>query len=221
MNTVKPIITDLIELDKLGRAEEIDPRKENKLMREIISNVKRTMRKNNLVSLSAPAIGYNKRIFCIDFSDKEIKTFINPLVTNLSGMELTREVCSSIPGKEFIRPRNSTIDIIYTTPQGMIKSNSFKGLAASVIQHEIDHLDGITLADIGLEIEDDFNTATDEEKFEIINMYLDSLDMTREDLIKDFQQDENLRQEYEADKFMEMLGQGKIKLEAVQAVKDE
>ena len=221
MNTVKPIITNLVELDKLGRAEEIDPRKENKLMREIISNVKRTMRKNNLVSLSAPAIGYNKRIFCIDFSDKEIKTFINPLVTNLSGMELTREVCSSIPGKEFIRPRNSTIDIIYTTPQGMIKSNSFKGLAASVIQHEIDHLDGITLADIGLEIEDDFNTATDEEKFEIINMYLDSLDMTREDLIKDFQQDENLRQEYEADKFMEMLGQGKIKLEAVQAVKDE
>jgi len=221
VNTVKPIITDLVELDKLGRAEEIDPRKENKLMREIISNVKRTMRKNNLVSLSAPAIGYNKRIFCIDFSDKEIKTFINPLVTNLSGMELTREVCSSIPGKEFIRPRNSTIDIIYTTPQGMIKSNSFKGLAASVIQHEIDHLDGITLADIGLEIEDDFNTATDEEKFEIINMYLDSLDMTREDLIKDFQQDENLRQEYEADKFMEMLGQGKIKLEAVQAVKDE
>lgn len=221
MNIVKPIITDLVELDKLGRAEEIDPRKENKLMREIISNIKRTMRKNNLVSLSAPAIGYNKRIFCIDFSDKEIKTFINPLVTNLSGMELTREVCSSIPGKEFIRPRNSTIDIIYTTPQGMIKSNSFKGLAASVIQHEIDHLDGITLADIGLEIEDDFNTATDEEKFEIINMYLDSLDMTREDLIKDFQQDENLRQEYEADKFMEMLGQGKIKLEAVQAVKDE
>jgi len=221
VNTVKPIITDLVELDKLGRAEEIDPRKENKLMREIISNIKRTMRKNNLVSLSAPAIGYNKRIFCIDFSDKEIKTFINPLVTNLSGMELTREVCSSIPGKEFIRPRNSTIDIIYTTPQGMIKSNSFKGLAASVIQHEIDHLDGITLADIGLEIEDDFNTATDEEKFEIINMYLDSLDMTREDLIKDFQQDENLRQEYEADKFMEMLGQGKIKLEAVQAVKDE
>ena len=221
MKTVKSIITDLAKLDEQGRAEEIDIKKENKEMREIITFIKRTMRKNNLVSLSAPAIGYNKRIFCVDFSDKEIKTFINPLVTNLSGLELTREVCSSIPGKEFIRPRNSTIDIIYTTPQGMIKSNSFKGLAASVIQHEIDHLDGITLADIGLEIEDDFNTATDEEKFEIINMYLDSLDMTREDLIKDFQQDENLRQEYEADKFMEMLGQGKIKLEAVQAVKDE
>ncbi len=221
MKTVKSIITDLAKLDEQGRAEEIDIKKENKEMREIITFIKRTMRKNNLVSLSAPAIGYNKRIFCIDFSDKEIKTFINPLVTNLSGLELTREVCSSIPGKEFIRPRHSTIDIIYTNPQGIIKSNQFKGLAATVIQHELDHLDGITLADIGLEIESDFDEGTEEEKFEIINMYLDSLDLAREDLIKDFQKDENLKKEYEADKFMEMLGQGKIKLEAVQAVKEE
>ena len=221
MKTVKSIITDLAKLDEQGRAEEIDIKKENKEMREIITFIKRTMRKNNLVSLSAPAIGYNKRIFCVDFSDKEIKTFINPLVTNLSGLELTREVCSSIPGKEFIRPRHSTIDIIYTNPQGIIKSNQFKGLAATVIQHELDHLDGITLADIGLEIEPDFDEGTEEEKFEIINMYLDSLDLAREDLIKDFQKDENLKKEYEADKFMEMLGQGKIKLEAVQAVKEE
>jgi len=221
LKTVKSIITDLAKLDEQGRAEEIDIKKENKEMREIITFIKRTMRKNNLVSLSAPAIGYNKRIFCVDFSDKEIKTFINPLVTNLSGLELTREVCSSIPGKEFIRPRHSTIDIIYTNPQGIIKSNQFKGLAATIIQHELDHLDGITLADIGLEIESDFDEGTEEEKFEIINMYLDSLDLAREDLIKDFQKDENLKKEYEADKFMEMLGQGKIKLEAVQAVKEE
>ena len=221
MKTVKSIITDLAKLDEQGRAEEIDIKKENKEMREIITFIKRTMRKNNLVSLSAPAIGYNKRIFCVDFSDKEIKTFINPLVTNLSGLELTREVCSSIPGKEFIRPRHSTIDIIYTNPQGIIKSNQFKGLAATIIQHELDHLDGITLADIGLEIESDFDEGTEEEKFEIINMYLDSLDLAREDLIKDFQKNENIKKEYEADKFMEMLGQGKIKLEAVQAVKEE
>ena len=221
MIEVKPIITDLTELDKLGRAVEIDLTKENKLMREISSNLKRRMRKDNLTSLSAPALGYNKRIFCIDFSDLEIKTFINPLITNAEGIELTREVCSSIPGKEFIRPRNSTIDIIYQTPTGKIKTNRFSGVAASVIQHEIDHLEGITLADIGLEIDEDFNAATDEEKFEIINMYLDSLDLTREELQKDFQQDENLKKEYEADKFIEMLATGKIKLDAVQSVEKE
>lgn len=219
--TTKPIITDLCELDKLGRSEEVQLNDDNKLIREIVANIKRTMRKNNLVSLSAPAIGYNKRIFCIDFSDQEIKTFINPLVTRAEGIELTREVCSSIPGKEFIRPRNSLIEVMYQTPLGKIKSRIFKGLAAHVIQHEIDHLDGVTLADIGLEIEDDFNNATDEERFEIINMYLDSLDLTKSELEKDFTQDENLRKEYEADKFVELLAQGKIEVTALQAEEEK
>jgi peptide deformylase len=219
--TTKPIITDLCELDKLGRSEEVQLNDDNKLIREIVANIKRTMRKNNLVSLSAPAIGYNKRIFCIDFSDQEIKTFINPLVTRAEGIELTREVCSSIPDKEFIRPRNSLIEVMYQTPLGKIKSRIFKGLAAHVIQHEIDHLDGVTLADIGLEIEDDFNNATDEERFEIINMYLDSLDLTKSELEKDFTQDENLRKEYEADKFVELLAQGKIEVTALQAEEEK
>ena len=220
MKTIKSIITDLTKLDEQGRAEEIDIKKENEEMREIITFIKRTMKKNNLVSLSAPAIGYNKRIFCIDFSDQEIKTFINPLVTRAEGIELTREVCSSIPGKEFIRPRNSLIEVMYQTPLGKIKSRIFKGLAAHVIQHEIDHLDGITLADIGLEIEPDFDTATDEERFEIINMYLDSLDLTKSELEKDFTQDENLKKEYEADKFVELLAQGKIEVTELQAEKE-
>lgn len=218
---IKSIITDLSELDKLGRAEEIDLIKENKLVREITLNLKKRMKKDNLVSLSAPAIGYNKRIFCIDFSDLEIKTFINPLLTHAEGLELTREVCSSIPGKEFIRPRNSVIDVIYQTPTGQIKSNQFKGLAATVVQHEIDHLEGLTLADIGLEIDSDFDEATDDERFEIINMYLESLDITKDQLQNDFENDELLKKEYEADKFMEMLGSGKIKLTAVQAVEKE
>lgn len=221
MLEIKSIITDLSELDKLGRAEEIDLIKENKLVREITLNLKKRMKKDNLVSLSAPAIGYNKRIFCIDFSDLEIKTFINPLLTHAEGLELTREVCSSIPGKEFIRPRNSVIDVIYQTPTGQIKSNQFKGLAATVVQHEIDHLEGLTLADIGLEIDSDFDEATDDERFEIINMYLESLDITKDQLQNDFENDELLKKEYEADKFMEMLGSGKIKLTAVQAVEKE
>ena len=219
--SVKPIITDLSELDKLGRAEEIDITKENKLMREIVANIKRAMRKNNLVSLSAPAIGYNKRIFCIDFSDKEIKTFINPLMPRAEGLELTREVCSSIPGKEFIRPRNSLVEIIYQTPTGAIKTRIFKGLASHVVQHELDHLEGITLADIGLEIDSDFDEATDEERFEIINMYLDSLDITRDELVKDIEDDDELKKQYEADKFMEMLAKGKIEVEALQAVEEK
>ena len=71
---------------------------------------------------------------------------------------------------------NTTVDIIYETPTGKIKTNRFSDVAAFVIQHEIDHLECVTLEDIGLEIESDFEEATQDERNEIINMYLDSLD---------------------------------------------
>ena len=73
---------EILTLDKLSdnRAEEVSLAKEYDLVKEITRKIKRTMKKKNLTSLSAPAIGYNKRIFCIDFSDNEIKTFINPLI---------------------------------------------------------------------------------------------------------------------------------------------
>ena len=120
----KPIL-NLTELNSLGRAQEINREKDGKLLREITANIKKTMRKNGLTSLSAPGIGYNKRVFCIDFSDQEIKTFINPVITNTEGLQLAKEICSSIPGKEYIRPRNTTVDIIYETPTGKIKTNRF------------------------------------------------------------------------------------------------
>ena len=205
----------VLELENLPttRATEIDYENDFKLIKEIIAKIKKTMKKNNLTSLSAPAVGYNKRIFCVDFSDKEIKTFINPMILVTNGMELTREVCSSITNKEFIRPRYSTIDIIYQTPGGTIKQTHFKGMASTVIQHELDHLDAITLSDIGLEIDSDFDEATDEERFEIINMYLSSLNTKHDTLIDEIKQDKIMNITYESEKVAELVAQGKIKFE--------
>ena len=203
------------------RAEEIDYEKEYSLMKEVIAKIKKTMKKHNLTSLSAPAIGYNKRIFCIDFSDKEIKTFINPMVLLTQGMELTREVCSSIINKEFIRPRHTSIDIIYQRPDGTIKQNQFKGMAATVIQHELDHLDAITLNDIGLEIDSDFDEATDEERFAITDMYLKHLSEKHDNLVNEIEQDNTAKIMYEAETISELLAQGKIKFEPLDEDKKE
>ena len=205
----KPIL-NLTELNSLGRAQEINREKDGKLLREIIANIKKTMRKNGLTSLSAPGIGYNKRVFCIDFSDQEIKTFINPVITNAEGLQLAKEICSSIPGKEYIRPRNTTVDIIYETPTGKIKTNRFSDIAAFVIQHEIDHLECVTLEDIGLEIESDFEEATQDERNEIINMYLDSLDLRQKDLDTEIESDDELKVVSERLKFTEALAKGEI-----------
>ena len=205
----KPIL-NLTELNSLGRAQEINREKDGKLRREITANIKKTMRKNGLTSLSAPGIGYNKRVFCIDFSDQEIKTFINPVITNAEGLQLAKEICSSIPGKEYIRPRNTTVDIIYETPTGKIKTNRFSDVAAFVIQHEIDHLECVTLEDIGLEIESDFEEATQDERNEIINMYLDSLDLRQKDLDTEIESDDELKVVSERLKFTEALAKGEI-----------
>lgn len=205
-------INNLEELVELGRAEEIDTQKENKLVREIVSKIKRTMRKNNLTSLSAPAVGYNKRIFCVDYSDNEIKTYINPVVSLREGIHLSREVCSSIPNKEYIIPRNNVINIYYQRPNGEVKIQEFKGLASNVLQHELDHLEGITLEDMGLEIDKDFDEATDEERLEIVNMYLDSLDIMLKDVKEDIENNEELKVISDRLNFTEAVVSGKVKL---------
>ena len=206
-------VLDLASLNEVGRAQEIDHEKNGKLIREIVANIKRTMRKNNLISLSAPGIGYNKRIFCIDFSDKEIKSFINPVITNAVGLQLVREQCSSIPDKEYIVPRNTTIDIIYETPTGQIKTKRLKDVVAYVFQHEIDHLNSVTLEDIGLEVDKDFDDATPEEREEIISMYLDSLDLRQKYLEETINSDEELKLVSDRLKFIEALARGDIEFE--------
>lgn len=211
----KPILP-LEELVEIGRCEEVDILKDNKEMRKIVAEIKKVMRKKNLTSLSAPGIGYNKRIFCIDYSDQEIKTYINPIISYAEGLELSREICSSIPGKEYIRLRNPLIDVYYTTPRGEIKTNRYKGLAAIVIQHEIDHLDGVTLDDIGLEIESDFDEASEEERTEIIDMYIDSLDVMQSELNKEIEGDDYLHAISERYKLIEAAAAGKIKITLIE-----
>ena len=210
----KPILS-YEELDKLGRAQEISRENEDELLKEIIANIKKTMKKNNLVSLSAPGIGYNKRVFCVDFSDNEIKTFINPVITNKTEMKLAREICSSLPGEEYLLPRHYEVDIIYETPSGKIKTNRFKDVAAYVMQHEVDHLEGVTIKDIGLELDSDFDDATDEERQEIISMYLDSLVKRQSLLDEEINSNSELKTVSDRLRFSEMLAKGEITFENI------
>lgn len=208
---VREIITDEVVLG--SRSDEIDIRKQNTLMREIVHCLKDTMREKDLKSLSAPVIGYPYRIFCLNFSDSEIKTFINPMITNAEGIQLAREHCICIPGKEYIRPRNPKIKVIYQNPMGKILSTEFIGLSAVVFQHEMDHLDGILLSDIGLELIDGWDEASDEEKQEVISAYLDSIDLKQKELEKEISEDPELKQTSDAIDFMEKVQRGEVKLE--------
>lgn len=207
---MKDILTNNEEV-LLTRCDEIDTISKSKEMREIVHEIKDTMRKKELKHLSAPAIGYDKRIFCIDYEDLEIKTYINPIIVNLSGLTLSRETCSSILGKTFLIPRCNDIAVMYQTPMGKSESKQLLGVAAIVFQHELNHLDGILLSDIGLEIDEEYDNASEEDKQKIIEMYLDSLDIKTKELNTEVESDPDLKKINDGIKFMEGVAKGEIK----------
>ena len=207
------IITDLEKIS--DRSEEIDVKKDNEIMRKTIVNLKNLIREKNLTALSAPQIGVNYRLFVINFNG-ELVTFINPIIVKPTGLELSRETCSSIPGETYIRPRHPKIDVMYQTPLGKIESRTLLGLAARVFQHQLDHLEGLFLSDVGLKIDDDFDNATDDERKEIIDMYLESLDLKEKQVKTEIEQDEELKKISDAVEFASAVKSGKVDIQFTQ-----
>ena len=209
----KPILDSIEnEIELSQRSEEINVLLENKVVREIVTALKATLEKENLVSLSAPAIGYQKRIFCIKFKE-EIKTFINPVIIKAEGLQLSREHCSSMKDKEFIVPRNNDITVMYQKPLGKIETRQIVGLSAFVFQHELQHLDGVLLSDFGLELDENWDSFSDEEKETIIGWYLDSLDMKEKEIKREINEDEDAKQLSDAIDFIESVNSGETILD--------
>jgi peptide deformylase len=103
------------------------------------------------IGLAAPQVGISKRLLVTDISpiDKEFGAmiFVNPVILKSSGEVSLEEGCLSIPGirEEVIRPEE--ILLKYQTIEGEEKVEAYSGWMARVLQHEIDHLDGVLFID--------------------------------------------------------------------------
>lgn len=104
---------------------------------------------------------------------------------------------------------------MYMSPMGKVESRTVAGYTARVIQHEIDHLDGLLLSDIGLEIDEQFEQAPEEERLEVINAYIDALDIKRKQLKEEISNDKDLKQIDDAINFMAASEKGEIEVEKV------
>lgn len=219
----KDLVCDLLNIEndeiKLSeRSTEIDTKTQNKEVRDIVAKLKHTVREHNLIALSAPEIGIQKRIFVINFKE-EIKTFINPVIISAKGIQLSKETCNIITNKSYLVPRNDDIQVAYQGPTGNYNERQLIGAAAFIFQHEMQHLDGLLISDIGLEIDEEFENATDDEKNEIINIYLDSLDMKQKTVEQEINDNSELKAISDAIDFMTSVYQGKT--EIIQEVIDE
>ena len=124
----------------------------NSEIRSLMDDMIETMYNAPGIGLAAIQIGVSKRVIVIDLSkDDEKKTplfFINPEIITKSGNDASyEEGCLSVPNQfaEVCRP--DTCKVKYLDYDGKEKILEAKGLLATCIQHEMDHLEGILFID--------------------------------------------------------------------------
>lgn len=176
------LVVDKLKVNE--RVDEIDSKTSFKDVKETIRLIKTELIKNpDLVCLSAPQINKNLRLFVVKTNNREFKEFLNPMVVSKSKEQhLSREHTVGVSNRDYIIPRFNEVHVAYQTYDGHISSESYKGAYGEVVQQMIELLDGISIADYGLEVIPAFDKATDEEKEQVIGMYLDSLKRMSESL---------------------------------------
>lgn len=103
------------------------------------------MKKSGGIGLSANQVGLNYRVFAMDGSPEMFVCF-NPKIVMFGTETVTlEEGCLSYPGLLVKVKRPRDIKVRFTGPDGEIYTKTFTGITARVFQHELDHLDGITM----------------------------------------------------------------------------
>jgi peptide deformylase len=127
------------------RAREVETVDE--LHRALIKNMIETMREAPGVGLAAPQVGVLDRIFVWEVGE-EHGAVINPVITARSGESATdEEGCLSLPGLTYPVERSAAVTVEGLDESGTPISMAADELLARVIQHEIDHLDGVLFID--------------------------------------------------------------------------
>jgi|TARA_A100001234_G_scaffold182198_1_gene165111 peptide deformylase len=146
---VKPILK---EPNKILRQVSRPVKKVGKDEQKLMDDMLETMYAAKGIGLAAIQIGVPKRIIVMDISRDEEKNnplfFVNPIIKNKNSLNSTyEEGCLSVPNQFAEIDRPSTCDIEYLDYNGKKKIIHAKGLLATCIQHEIDHLEGILFID--------------------------------------------------------------------------
>lgn len=211
------IITDLNELDE--RVDELTAAVSFDSVKHTVSELKRALYDNkDFVCICAPQIGEKLRIFVVRNAKSEsdrFKVFLNPLIVSSEGLHLSRETNLSFPNKQFIIPRRNKVHVAYQTIDGHVTSETFIGAYGEVVQQMIEMLDGITLADYGLDLDDlggvkAFDKASKKDQQQVLSVYLTNLKQYYTELAESIENNDDLKQLNDTIKFMTGMLTGDI-----------
>ena len=144
--------------------EDADP--SDKSLKRLAKQMAQAMYKNNGVGIAGPQVGVLKRIIVIDCDidtdERNPIVMLNPVVVETKGEpEVGEEGCLSLPGISVPIARPPYARVHYQDFNGDLWELEGDGLLGRCMQHEIDHLNGITL----------FESCTPEARLEALEAY--------------------------------------------------
>ena len=146
----------MIDVDKCGithypasvlgqRAEAVEEIDDN--LRRFVEKMTEIMLANKGVGLAAPQAGVSLRLFIIslDGTAENVRVYINPTVTPVGDLVGFDEGCLSVPGIYTKIQRYKRCKVVATDLEGNEFSDEAEGLYARALQHEYDHIEGMTI----------------------------------------------------------------------------
>lgn len=121
----------------------------NEDVRKLVEKMTDLMIKHKGIGFAAPQAGVPLRLFIIslDGTRENVRVYINPTVTTQGSLEANEEGCLSIPQVYAKIKRYTRATITATGLDGRKFTEKAEGLYARALQHEFDHIEGVTIAD--------------------------------------------------------------------------
>lgn len=113
---------------------------------DVLAEMLALMRTSGGIGLAGPQVGISRRLFVAKIQ-RRVLCLINPVITACDGSDLLAEGCPSLPGVQVDVRRPWWIDVQGFDARGRRRAYCVEGLWARVMQHEIDHLDGVLICD--------------------------------------------------------------------------
>jgi peptide deformylase len=132
--------------DPVLRQEALEVTEVDDAVRKLIRDMRDTMRDAPGVGLAANQIGVLRRVIVWSYEDDE-GALVNPRITERSGAVEGDEACLSLPGLSYPVVRAERIRVEGLDRKGRFTEFEAEDMTARILQHEIDHINGVLFID--------------------------------------------------------------------------
>ena len=136
---IRPIMRDIFFLNQKSEPATPDDK-------QVITDLLDTLMANSehCVGMAANMIGVKKRIIVVNMGFVDM-VMVNPVIVSKDGPYQTEEGCLSLLGGPRKCTRYKTIKVQYQTLDMQTRTKNFTGWTAQIIQHEVDHCNGVLI----------------------------------------------------------------------------